>query len=92
MAGERRDVQWYGNRGEALGVAYGPLVCGFCVVNNAALRDAVETDRLHRLQSLDAMQAAETHGSDPRLLDCDEGCGRNLIATCAQLPQWWRPR
>ena len=85
-----RDVLWYGQQGQRL--CFGSLVCGFCLTGVPELaREHIEGELQH-LTCLDAVQLADTHADTARhLLDCDGGCGRNLIDTCAQLPLYWWP-
>ncbi len=90
-----RDVFWYGagQREDWVEPIFGPLVCGYCVVSVPGMVQELFEEKLQTLTALDAIEVAEAHEQQRRLLlDCDGGCGRNLIDTCAQLPRYWRPR
>lgn len=89
----KRDIFWYGRPpGQDWTPAkFGPLVCGHCVVAVPELSEEARAGKLVRLTALDAAEVASAHEFSPELLDCDGGCRRNLIPTCAQLPSYWRP-
>lgn len=87
-----RDVQWFGAPpGDPMGQAFASMVCGFCVAGIAKFAAKHERVELVRMHPMEAAIAADTHEHQPPLLDCDGGCGRNLLTTCAQLDaaRWW---